>query len=163
AVGVNIEDGSSPSDLLCAKISALRETAVKKDVDLWINARVDVYLRRLAEGDAAFKESVARAERYTEAGANSIFVPGVADKTLIGNLVKNISLPLNVLAWPDLPDAATLKSLGVRRLSAGSGLAKASLSHTHALTTEFLATGRSHLFAQGPLAQVNINSLMKKG
>src|SRR5215469_5733404 len=162
AVGVNIEDGNAPPDLLCAKIGALRETAAKKDVDLWINARVDVYLRRLAEGEAAFTESVARAKRYTAAGANSIFVPGVADKTLIGNLVRGISLPLNVLAWPGLPDAATLKSLGVRRLSAGSGLAKACLSHTHALTTEFLATGRSELFAQGPLAQVNLNTLMKK-
>lgn len=162
AVGVNIEDGNAPPDLLCAKIGALREAARKKDVDLWINARVDVYLRRLAEGDAAFTESVARAKRYTEAGASSIFIPGVADKTLIGNLVRNVSLPLNVLAWPGLPDAATLKSLGVRRLSAGSGLAKAALSHAHALTAEFLATGRSDLFAQGPLAQVNINTLMKK-
>jgi 2-methylisocitrate lyase-like PEP mutase family enzyme len=162
AVGVNIEDGNAPPDLLCAKIGALRETAAKKDVDLWINARVDVYLRRLAEGEAAFTESVARAKRYTEAGANSVFIPGVADKTLIGNLVRNVPLPLNVLAWPGLPDASTLKSLGVRRLSAGSGLAKAVLSHAHALTAEFLATGRSDLFAQGPLAQVNINSLMKK-
>jgi 2-methylisocitrate lyase-like PEP mutase family enzyme len=162
AVGVNIEDGNSPPDLLCAKIGALRETAAQKDVDLWINARVDVYLRRLAEGEAAFTESVARAKRYAEAGANSIFVPGVADKTLIGNLVRNVSLPLNVLAWPGLPDASTLKSLGVRRLSAGSGLAKGVLSHTHALTAEFLAKGRSDLFAQGPLAQVNINTLMKK-
>jgi 2-methylisocitrate lyase-like PEP mutase family enzyme len=162
AVGVNIEDGNSPPDLLSAKIGALREAGARKDVDLWINARVDVYLRRLAEGEAAFTESVARAKLYAKAGASSIFIPGVADKTLIGNLVRSVSLPLNVLAWPGLPDAATLTSLGVRRLSAGSGLAKASLSHTHALTAEFLATGRSELFAQGPLAQVNINSLMKK-
>ena len=49
--------------------------------------------------------------------------------------------------------------LGVRRLSAGSGLAKAVLSQTHALTSEFLAIGRSELFAGGPLAQVNIDSL----
>ena len=163
AVGVNIEDGNAPPDLLRTKIEALREAGAKKDVDLWINARVDVYLRRLAEGDAAFTESVARAKRYADAGASSIFIPGVADKALIGNLVRNISLPLNVLAWPGLPDAATLKSLGVRRLSAGSGLAKAALSHMHALTSEFLATGRSELFAGGPLAQVNINTLMKKG
>src|SRR5215469_12076254 len=58
AVGVNIEDGTAPPDLLCAKIDALRETAARKDVDLWVNARIDVYLRRLAEGDAAFHDSV---------------------------------------------------------------------------------------------------------
>ena len=162
AVGVNIEDGNSPPDLLVAKIDALREAGAKKDVDLWINARIDVYLRRLAEGDAAYKETLARAKRYAEAGANSIFVPGIADKTLIGKFAKEIALPLNVLAWPNLPDAATLKSLGVRRLSAGSGLAKAVLSHTHALTSEFLSTGRSELFAGGPLAQLNLNALMKR-
>ena len=162
AVGVNIEDGTAPPDLLCAKIDALRETAAKKDVDLWINARVDVYLRRLADGDVAFRESVARAKRYAEAGANSIFIPGVADKALIGNLASSVSLPLNVLAWPGLPDGPTLKSLGVRRLSAGSGLAKATLSHAHALAADFLAAGRSDPFAQGPLSQVNINTLMNK-
>ena len=162
AVGVNIEDGVSPPDLLCAKIEALREAASRRDVDLWINARVDVYLRRLMEGEAAFKEVIARARRYTEAGANSIFVPGVADRTLIGNLVRNVTLPLNVLAWPGLPDARTLTSLGVRRLSAGSGLAKAALSHTSAMAAAFLETGRSDLFAVGPLVSTNINTLMKK-
>jgi 2-methylisocitrate lyase-like PEP mutase family enzyme len=162
AVGVNIEDGNSPPVLLAAKIEGLRETGAKKGVDLWINARVDVYLRKLVEGEGAYPETIARAKRYTEAGASSIFVPGVADKELIGNLAREIKLPLNVLAWPGLPDAATLKSLGVRRLSAGSGLAKAVLGATHETTAKFLATGKSELFTGGPLAQVNINSLMKK-
>ena len=162
AVGVNIEDGNSPPDLLVAKIAALREAGAKKGVDLWINARVDVYLRKLVEGEGAYPEAIARAKRYSEAGASSIFVPGVADKELIGNLAREIKLPLNVLAWPGLPDAATLKSLGVRRLSAGSGLAKAVLSYAHGMTSDFLATGKSELFSGGPLANVNMNGLMKK-
>jgi 2-methylisocitrate lyase-like PEP mutase family enzyme len=162
AVGVNIEDGVAPPDLLCAKIEALREAGARAGVDLWINARIDVYLRRLAEGDEAYAETNERARLYAHAGANSIFVPGVAEPTLIGKLVRDVGKPLNVLAWPGLPDAVALKSLGVRRLSAGSGLAKASLSHTHALAASFLATGRSELFAEGPLAQVNINTLMEK-
>ena len=162
AVGVNIEDGIGSPDLLCAKIEALRDTAARADVDLWINARIDVYLRKLMEGSAAYEDTVKRARLYGEAGANSIFVPGVADATLIGNLARDIALPLNVLAWPGLPDGSRLKALGVRRLSAGSGLAKASLSHTHALTSAFLADGRSSPFGEGPLGQVNINALMKK-
>jgi 2-methylisocitrate lyase-like PEP mutase family enzyme len=162
AVGVNIEDGVAPPDLLAGKIEALRETGARAGVELWINARVDVYLRRLKEGEAAYTETIARARRYREAGANSIFVPGAADASLIAKLVREVVLPLNLLAWPGLPDGATLQSLGVRRLSAGSALAKASLSHTHALTTSFLASGRSELFNEGPLASVNINTLMKK-
>jgi len=161
AVGVNIEDGLSPPGLLCAKIEALRRAASRADVDLWINARIDVYLRRLMEGEAAYIETIARARSYGAAGASSIFVPGVVDPTLIRNLVADVGLPLNLLVWPGLPDAARLKTLGVRRLSAGSGLAKAALSHTHAMATAFLETGRSDPFAVGPLAQTNINTLMK--
>jgi 2-methylisocitrate lyase-like PEP mutase family enzyme len=163
AVGVNIEDGVAPPDLLCAKIEALRGAAARAGVDLWINARVDVYLRKLKEDEAAHSETVSRARRYAQAGANSIFVPAAVDEGLIAKLVRDVVLPLNLLAWPGLPYGGKLKSLGVRRLSAGSGLAKASLSHTHALTSAFLAEGRSELFAHGPLAQENINTLMKKG
>src|SRR5690349_6824682 len=49
AVGINIEDGLGSPDLLCAKIERVRHEAARKDVDLWINARLDVYLRKLAE------------------------------------------------------------------------------------------------------------------
>jgi 2-methylisocitrate lyase-like PEP mutase family enzyme len=163
AVGVNIEDGRDSPDLLCAKIERLRRVADRAGVDLWINARVDVYLHKLAEGEAAYDETIRRARRYTEAGANSIFVPGAVEDTSIGNLVREIALPLNVLAWPGLPDAARLKQLGVRRLSAGAGLAKASLTHTYVLTEAFLRDGRSNPFFEGALASVGMNTLMKRG
>jgi 2-methylisocitrate lyase-like PEP mutase family enzyme len=162
AVGVNIEDGSDPPDLLRAKIERLRHVAERAGVDLWINARVDVYLRKLAEGEAAYDETVMRARRYTDAGANSIFVPGAADEALISRLVHGIKLPLNLLAWPGLPDAARLKALGVRRLSAGLGLAKASLGRTRELAEAFLRDGRSAPFGEGALASTNVNALMRE-
>jgi 2-methylisocitrate lyase-like PEP mutase family enzyme len=161
AVGVNIEDGQDPPDLLCAKIDRVRRAAARSGVDLWINARVDVYLHKLAEGEAANDETIHRARRYGEAGANSIFAPGAVDETTIGNLVREVGLPLNVLAWPGLPDAARLRELGVRRLSAGAGLAKASLGHTHELAAAFLREGRSGPFFDGPLANVKINEMMR--
>jgi len=161
-VGVNIEDGQGSPDLLCAKIGRARHEAARKGVDLWINARVDVYLRKLAEGDAAYDETVKRAQLYTAAGANSIFVPGAAEESLIEKLVRNISLPLNVLAWPGLPDAATLKRLGVRRLSAGGGLGRASLGFTRSVAEAFLRDGRSEPFGEGPFANMSINSLMQR-
>jgi len=158
AVGINIEDGSDPPDQLCAKIARVRRASDA----LWINARVDVYLRKLAEGEAAYDETISRARRYTEAGASSIFVPGATGETLIGRLVRNVGLPLNVLAWPGLPDAAKLSALGVRRLSAGTGIAKASLGHTHELAQNFLRDGRSQPFSEGPLASVNLNALIQR-
>ncbi|MGH6878817.1 MAG: isocitrate lyase/PEP mutase family protein, partial [Rhizomicrobium sp.] len=163
AVGVNIEDGKDTPDLLCAKIESVRNAAARSGVALWINARVDVYLHKLAEGQAASEETIRRARRYTGAGANSIFVPGAVDETAIGNFVLEISLPLNVLAWPGLPDAARLEELGVRRLSAGAGLAKASLGRTYELAEAFLRDGRSNPFFEGALASVGMNALMKTG
>lgn len=158
AVGVNIEDGRGSSDLLCAKIERVR----RANADLWINARVDVYLHKLAEGEAACAETVARAKRYAQAGANSIFVPGAVEESLLARLVRAIPLPLNSLAWPGLPDAAKLKELGVRRLSAGAGLAKASLAGTHELAQDFLRYGRSAPLFETSLGSVNINGLMKR-
>jgi len=162
AVGLNIEDGSESPDLLCAKIERIRHDAGRKGVDLWINARLDVYLRKLAEGDAAYEETIRRAQRYADAGANSIFVPGAAEESLIARLVQDISLPLNILAWPGLPDAAKLKSLGVRRLSAGAGLGRATFGHTRKLAEDFLRDGRSQPFGEGPHANMSINALMQR-
>jgi 2-methylisocitrate lyase-like PEP mutase family enzyme len=162
AVGVNIEDGCDAPDLLCAKIERVCHVAERKGVDLWINARIDIYLRKLAEGDAAYDETIIRARRYADAGANSIFVPGAADEMLIAKLVRDIALPLNVLAWPGLPDAAKLENLGARRLSAGAGLARASLGFTRSVAETFLRDGRSEPFGEGPFANMSINGLMQR-
>jgi len=161
-VGINIEDGHNPPDLLCAKIERIRHEADRKDVDLWINARLDVYLRKLAEGDAAYRETVRRAKLYADAGANSIFVPGAADESLISSLVGDISLPLNVLAWSGLPDAAKLKALGVRRLSAGAALGRATFGTMRNLAEAFLRDGRSEPFGEAPYASMSINALMQR-
>jgi hypothetical protein len=71
-------------------------------------------------------------------------------------------LPLNLLAWPGLPDGPTLLKLGVRRLSAGSGIGKLVLNRTLALAQAFLADGRSEPFNEGPLANPDINGMMRK-
>jgi 2-methylisocitrate lyase-like PEP mutase family enzyme len=158
AVGINIEDGRGSPDLLCAKIERVRRAGA----ELWINARVDVYLLGLEEGEAAYRETIARARRYAGAGAHSIFVPGAVDEDVLARLVRDIAVPLNVLAWPGLPDAAKLKQLGVRRLSAGAGLAKASLGRTHELAQAFMRDGQSAHFGAGAFAAVKVNDLMKR-
>ncbi len=83
-----------------------------------------------AKASAAYDETVRRAKLYREAGANSIFAPGLTDLADLTRLVKDVVLPLNCLAWPGLPDGAALEKIGVRRLSAGSGIGKASCSAT---------------------------------
>jgi 2-methylisocitrate lyase-like PEP mutase family enzyme len=162
AVGINIEDGNDPPGLLARKIENLRSAAHKAGVALWVNARIDTYLRRLVPAERAYDETVTRAHLYREAGANSIFTPAVTDAATIAKLVTAVVLPLNLLAWPDLPDGATLHKLGVRRLSAGSGIGKLVLNRTLALAKAFLAEGRSEPFNDGPLANPQLNGLMRK-
>lgn len=120
AVGINLEDGGRDPKLHARKVAAVRAQAEKQGVALFINARTDVYLRGLAEGEAAYEEAVRRAALYVEAGADGIFVPGPADPALIGRLAAAIRRPLNVMGWVGVPKAAELQALGVRRLSSAT-------------------------------------------
>ena len=58
-----------------------------------LNARTDAYMIRHPD---AFAETVRRAERYLAAGADCIFVPGVAAAEEIGRLTAAIGAPVNV-------------------------------------------------------------------
>jgi 2-methylisocitrate lyase-like PEP mutase family enzyme len=151
AVGLNIEDGTAAPDLLCAKIEAVKKAASRAGADLFVNARVDVYLHRLAPAERAVEMTLERAARYRAAGCDGIFVPFVADPATVRALVAGIEpLPLNLIAMPGLGPAAELAKLGVRRLSAGGALASAALGLTRRLASAFLSDGRSDvLFGEG--------------
>ena len=106
-----------------------------------LNARTDSYFAGTT-GDA-FAETVERALRYVEAGADCIFVPGVNDEDTIRRLAAAIPAPLNVVAGltSNIIPAPTLFSLGVRRVSVGGSLARAALSAVERAGRELLDTG----------------------
>jgi 2-methylisocitrate lyase-like PEP mutase family enzyme len=162
AVGVNIEDGTEAPEILVAKIEHARTVAARKGIALWINARTDVYLRHLAPAPEAFDESVRRAALYREAGADSVFVPALKDKDEIAGMVQAVALPLNVLVWDGVPDAATLKDLGVRRLSAGGWLARAAYNRAYNDARAFLAEGRVGIFTSPEISVPSLNDLMRR-
>lgn len=141
AVGLNIEDGTRDPARLCACIEAAKRAVAGRGGDVFVNARTDVYLRALAPPERRVEETLARARRYREAGADGLFVPGVTDGEEIRALAAGAGLPLNVLARPGLPPAARLAELGVRRLSAGSWVASAAFGHLRAVVSEFLREG----------------------
>ena len=58
-------------------------------------------------GEDVFEESVRRANAYRAAGADCLFVPMVGDAPTIGQLVKRIDGPVNVLAGPPAPAGAS--------------------------------------------------------
>ena len=157
AVGINLEDGARDPDLHARKIAAARKAAEGAGVDLFINARTDIYLKRLMEGDAAEAEVVRRAALYRDAGASGIFAPGPTDEALIGRLAQAIALPLNLLLWPGLPDAARLQALGVRRVSSGTAPFTAAYATVAKAIGDFLKTGATAAFAMDAPALQNLN------
>jgi 2-methylisocitrate lyase-like PEP mutase family enzyme len=161
-VGINIEDGSASPDLLAAKIAAAKQAGKRQGIDLYINARTDVYLRGLVPEAGRVKETLARAKRYREAGASGIFVPGVIEPAEIRAIAAGTDLPLNVLAWPGLAPGAELAKFGVRRLSAGSGIVEAAWGRAAALGKAFLAEGRSDPLSEGALDYSEVNALFAR-
>jgi 2-methylisocitrate lyase-like PEP mutase family enzyme len=157
AIGINLEDGVRDPELHVRKIEAARKAADAAGVALFINARTDVYLKGLAEGQAAFVESVARAERYRAAGADGIFVPGPKDPDLIGRLASAIALPLNVMLQPGVPPAAQLQALGARRLSSATAPFRAAYATAARAVAAFLADGDASAFAAGAEGLGNLN------
>lgn len=124
AVGCNIEDqvvggeGLHPTDRQSERLRAVRAAV---GTDFFINARTDLFLKakRESHDDALAEAALARADAYAEAGANGIFVPGLADIRLIERFCTASPLPVNVMAFPGSPDKAELAAAGVARISHG--------------------------------------------
>jgi 2-methylisocitrate lyase-like PEP mutase family enzyme len=142
AVGANLEDAGPDGlfgiDEAVERIAAARAAAPRGTFAL--NARTDTYFGGVT-GDP-FAETVARAERYVEAGADCVFVPGVVDEATIRRLANAVPGPLNVVAGlANTIDAPTLFSLGVTRVSLGGSLARAALSLLERAGHELLDSG----------------------
>ena len=114
--GINIEDGQQSPSLLINKIKAIRDTVGE---NLFINARTDVYLQALVEPQHMLSESVSRTQQYIEAGANSVFVPGILDSDVFSTLVQSTPAPINAMLPSIDYDLSSLSSVGVKRFSLG--------------------------------------------
>ena len=151
AVGINIEDGAGAPELLCRKIEAIRKATSRGGFSLWINARTDVVLAQLVPRAQAVAEIARRAALYRDAGADSLFAPGVAEPEMIAAVVQSAGdMPVNLLAVPGLPGGAELRRLGVRRISAGSGLGSVAYAAARDVARAMLASGDTATLLERP-------------
>ena len=143
AAGINLEDspGRGGAVLLEAEAHAERIAAAREVDGLFINARVDTFLRQAGDPMSRFDETVRRATAYVAAGADGIFVPGLADAEVIRRLAGAVGAPLNVLAGPGSPPIAELRRLGVTRVSVGPKLALATAGLLQRAAAELLERG----------------------
>jgi 2-methylisocitrate lyase-like PEP mutase family enzyme len=126
AAGVNLEDGRAGGRLAPVDRQVAVIRAVKARVPgLFLNARTDTHW--LNPGNRSVAGTLARAEAYLAAGADGVFVPSLAVPDDIRTLAAAIRAPLNILYLPGRHTVAELTELGVRRISLGSLLFRASL------------------------------------
>ncbi|MGV9818325.1 isocitrate lyase/PEP mutase family protein [Nocardia xishanensis] len=148
AVGVNLEDSTAPGgplfdrgaqrDRLRAARAAAAEAGLR---ELVINARTDVYLFGIGAPEDRFDEVLSRAVDYAEAGADSLFVPGLLDLPTLTDLAGKSPLPVNVMTGHGAPSVPELAATGVRRVSLGPALAQAAYGQAAAAARELLDTG----------------------
>lgn len=122
AVGCNFEDqvvggeGIHPLDLQVRRIAAIRRAVGDS---FFINARTDLFLKSQDQGDALVDQVIERGNAFADAGASGFFVPRLADPRQIERVVREVPLPLNVIAFPGAPPKSEWAAAGVARISHG--------------------------------------------
>jgi 2-methylisocitrate lyase-like PEP mutase family enzyme len=168
AVGLNLEDAASDSGmslielpLQLEKIQAVREVAASLKVPLVLNARTDVYLLQVGDLAKRYDEAVSRLRAFRNAGADCVFLPGARDTPTIGRLVSDLQCPVNILAGPGSPSVPELQTLGVARVSLGSGPMRATLGLLRRLAAELRKAGTYGAMYGAPL-HAEINRLLER-
>jgi 2-methylisocitrate lyase-like PEP mutase family enzyme len=155
AVGGNLEDYDPRTcDVLsieanCDRIRAVKGRCEGAGLRFFLNARTDLMLHGLGDPATRVDRTIERLRAYAQAGADGLFVPGVADAATIGRIVAAVDRPLNILAGPATPPVTELARLGVARVSLGSWPARVALGAARAAARELLDCG-TYTFTRGP-------------
>jgi 2-methylisocitrate lyase-like PEP mutase family enzyme len=155
AVGGSIEDATGRADqpiyepgLAAERVRAAAETARGLGFPFMLTARADNYLH----GRRDLGDTIARLQAYQEAGADVLYAPGVTNKEDIATLVRSVDRPVNVLVGiPGAPlKLAELSAIGVRRVSLGSGLARAAFGSLLSAAREMRENGTFAFAEEAP-------------
>ncbi len=130
-IGINIEDTHSvtnqllPVSIQTHRINLIKQTAKKRGIALFVNARIDAYVHgdNLSH-EEKLQETLIRGAEYKQAGADCIFPILLNDTEHISTIASEIDIPLNIMVFPGVPEIKELKNLGVARISAGGSFLK---------------------------------------
>ncbi|GAA3958535.1 isocitrate lyase/phosphoenolpyruvate mutase family protein [Pedobacter ginsengiterrae] len=126
AIGINIEDSEAGGKGLksiaeqCKILEMIRKVANDQGINLVINARTDVYLNRQIKQPVA--EAIKRAKAYGDAGADCFYPILISRMDELETLVKETSIPINVLMIKPFANLLQLEQLGIKRVSLGPGM-----------------------------------------
>lgn len=134
--GCSVEDWSGSGiydiDHAAERVTAAAEVAHRGPVRLVLTGRAENHIHDRPD----LADTIARLQRYQEAGADVLFAPGVIDADDLRRLIYQVDRPVNVVARPGCPPVADLAELGVRRVSVGAWFAFAALGALVEAATE---------------------------
>ncbi|MGI5339620.1 isocitrate lyase/PEP mutase family protein [Streptomyces sp. CA-181903] len=119
AVGCNLEDTDRATGrLVDPREQADRLAAVRAEAGnaLFLNARIDSYLRGASDEDAR-----ERARLYAAAGADCVY-PITAPEEALAGIAAAAGVPVNALSAPDASAVRRLGPLGAGRITFGKGM-----------------------------------------
>lgn len=167
--GINIEetchtDGSIFSvEVQCERIRLIRKAALDMGVDVFINARTDVYLRpNLFPPDQVLEEAIRRGKAFRDAGADGFYPILLKDRNSMAEIIREVSLPLNVLLLPDTPEFDQLKEIGVARVSLGPGFLRMAIATMKNTAEKLLHHQGMNEVKQNPVTGAYLNQLIGK-
>ena len=165
AVGGSIEDATGraddsiyPRELATERIRAAVEAARALPFPFTVTARAENYLH----GRPDLKDTVARLQSYQDAGADVLYAPCLATKEDIATVVRSVDRPVNVvmgLRGVQL-SLAELSTLGVKRVSVGSTLARTAMGAFLRAAREMSESGTFE-FAKEAATPSEISSLLR--
>jgi 2-methylisocitrate lyase-like PEP mutase family enzyme len=137
--GITLCDGNDDATLMAAKIERIKTAALSAGLDLFIDARTDVFLCHAVDDEARVAEVIRRAAIYESAGADGLYVPGIGEEYELRVVIEAIGLPLDVIFCRGLLPVSTALSpaalgcLGVKRLTTGAGVEQLLMRRLEAL------------------------------
>lgn len=142
-VGANLEDQLKPLPDAVRAVSQAVAAGERAGIPFVLNARTDAFLRPGDRTpDAVLADAIERGRAYLDAGATTIFVPGLLDEPTVAALVQALGEhTVNLIAVPGSLPLATLESLGVARVSYGPWSQNVALTALQDLTAAVHAGG----------------------
>ena len=149
--GLSIEDATGDQDeplydlnLAVERIRAAREAIDATSGDVMLTGRAECFL----VGRPDLDDVIRRLTAYADAGADCLYAPGLRSADAIGAVVQAVApKPVNVLAIGGMNlSVEQLAELGVRRISLGSGLARAAWGGFARAAREIAETGHFTFF-----------------
>jgi 2-methylisocitrate lyase-like PEP mutase family enzyme len=123
--GLSIEDRDGttlyPVEVAAGRVRAARAAIDRSGQDVVLVGRCEAYLMKTLDLD----EVIARLNAYAAAGADCLYAPGLKELGAVARVVQAVDRPVNANLTGTGLSVADMAGVGVRRVSVGAAMAKA--------------------------------------